>query len=121
MLAGAAYVTAIDPSDGGGFLPCPFRTLTGWWCPGCGLTRATHHLFRGDLAQALRFNLFVVVVLAGLMLTWLAWTLRVAGRPAGTWVKRATRVPNWCYTAGIVVMVAFAIVRNLPGVPGLRG
>ncbi len=117
MLAGTAYVTAVDPSTGGAFLPCPFRALTGWWCPGCGLTRATHHLFRGDVAQALRFNLFVVVVLAGLALTWLAWTLRVAGRPV-TWLPR---VPNRCYMVVIAGLVAFATVRNLPGVPGLRG
>ena len=63
LVAGAAYVAAENPSDGGVFLPCPFRSLTGLWCPGCGLTRATHHLLRGDLVQALRFNLFVVAIL----------------------------------------------------------
>jgi hypothetical protein len=117
LLAGAAYVTAVDPAAGGGFLPCPFRTLTGWWCPGCGLTRATHHLFRGDLAQALRFNLFVVLILAGLSLTWLAWALQTAGRP----IRRIARIPSWVYAACITVLIAYAVVRNLPGIPGLRG
>jgi hypothetical protein len=117
LLAGAAYVTAVDPEAGGGFLPCPFRTLTGWWCPGCGLTRATHHLFRGDLGQALRFNLFVVLILAGLSLTWLVWALQAAGRP----LRRAAPVPNWVYAGAITVLMAFAVVRNLPFVPGLRG
>ena len=117
LLAGATYVAAVDPSGGVGFLPCPFRTLTGWWCPGCGLTRASHHLFRGDLAQAMRFNAFVVLILAGLSLTWLAWTLRVAGRP----IRRLGTAPNWLYAACITVLIAFAVVRNMPFVPGLRG
>lgn len=117
LLAGAAYVTAIDPSESRAFLPCPYRSLTGWWCPGCGLTRATHHLLRGDLAQALRFNLFVVLILAGLTMTWLAWAFQASGRPIG-WV---TRVPNRAYTIAAAVLVVFAILRNLPGVPGLRG
>lgn len=117
LVAGAAYVTAIDPGEGGAFLPCPFRTLTGLWCPGCGLTRATHHLFRGDLAQAMRFNAFVVLILAGLSLIWLVWALQVAGRP----VRRASRVPSWVYAAAITALMAFAVVRNLPFVPGLRG
>jgi len=117
MLAGAAYVAAVDPSDSRGFLPCPFRSLTGWWCPGCGLTRATHHLFGGEVTQALRYNIFVVLILAGLSLTWLAWAMQVAGRP----IRWLTRVPSWVYGSGVIVLVAFAILRNLPGVPGLRG
>lgn len=117
MLAGAAYVTVNDPSESGGFLPCPFRALTGWWCPGCGLTRATHQLIRGDIVQALRFNAFVVLVLAALCLTWLAWLLRCAGRP----LTRVRTIPVWMQAVAVAVLLAFAVVRNLPGVDGLRG
>jgi hypothetical protein len=117
LVAGAVYVAANDPSDGGVFLPCPFRTLTGWWCPGCGLTRATHHLFRGDLVQALRYNLFVVVILGGLAAAWTAWLTTSAGRPLG----RQRSLPTWTPVAAIVALVAFAVVRNLPGITGLRG
>jgi hypothetical protein len=117
LLAGAAYVGLNDPSAGGGFLPCPFRTLTGWWCPGCGLTRAAHHLMRGDLGRALHFNAFVVVILAGLLATWLVWLLHCTGRRVA-WVRT---IPVLAQAASIAVLVAFAVVRNLPGVEGLRG
>ncbi len=117
LLAGAAYVTAYDPADGGMFLPCPFRLLTGWWCPGCGLTRAVHHLFRGDLGQALRFNAFVFLILAGLAAAWLSWLVAKAGRT----VDRFVSIPTWVSASAIAALVAFAVVRNLPGVPGLRG
>jgi hypothetical protein len=117
MLAGTVYVGLNDPSAGGNLLPCPFRSLTGWWCPGCGLTRATHHLLHGDLAQALRFNAFVVVVLTGLFATWLVWLLQCAGRPPA-WVRR---IPVWAQVASVAVLVSFAVVRNFPGVSGLRG
>ncbi len=115
--AAVTYVTIDDPGDGGVFLPCPFRTLTGLWCPGCGLTRATHHLLRGDVAQALRFNLFVGVVLATLVAVWVVWMRSATGRTSG-W---ATRVPVRAQIVAAAVLLAFAVVRNLPGIDGLRG
>ena len=117
LLGGVAYVAISDPSDGGVFLPCPFRTLTGWWCPGCGLTRATHHLLRGDVVQALRFNLFVLVILAALTATWAVWFVAATGRS----VARVLAPPTWVPVSAVTVLVMFAVVRNLPGVPGLRG
>jgi hypothetical protein len=117
LLAGTAYVVADDPSDGGLFLPCPFRLLTGWWCPGCGLTRATHHLFRGDVVTALRYNLLVVVVLSCLAAAWLLWLVSRTGRS----ISRFVSIPVWVQAAAGTLLVAFAVVRNLPGVPGLRG
>ncbi|MEO6652337.1 MAG: DUF2752 domain-containing protein [Ilumatobacteraceae bacterium] len=115
LLAGAAYVTMNDPLDGGLFLPCPFRTLTGWWCPGCGLTRATHHLFRGEIVQALRYNLFVVVILVALAAAWAGWLVHTAGRSI------RVPIPVWVPVAAGVTLLAFAVVRNLPGFDALRG
>ena len=117
LLAGAAYVAADDPSDGGAFLPCPFRALTGWWCPGCGMTRATHHLLRGNVTQALHYNLFVIVILLALSATWLVWLLSSAGRS----IRVSRWVPVPLQIAAGVVLLTFAFVRNVPGVPGLRG
>lgn len=106
-----------DPAEGGVFLPCPFRTLTGLWCPGCGLTRATHHVLRGDVAQALRFNVLVGLVLAAIVAAWLSWLAAAAGRPS----RRAHRVPAIAQVGAGAILVGFAIVRNLPGISGLRG
>ena len=117
LIAGAAYVGVNDPADAAVALPCPFRTLTGWWCPGCGLTRATHHLVRGDLVQALRYHLFVVLVLAAIAAAWAGWLLTATGRSAG----RALSPPTWFPVVAITALVVFAVLRNLPGVDGLRG
>ena len=117
LVAATAYVTAVDPSGGGVFPACPFRSLTGWWCPGCGLTRATHHLMHGDLLGALRYNVLLPFVLTLITLLWVDWYARSTGRRS----LLQRRIPRWAPAAGIAVAVAFAVVRNLPGVDGLRG
>jgi hypothetical protein len=115
--AAALYVAALDPSSSGTFPACPFRSVTGWWCPGCGLTRATHDLFHGDLAEAFANNALIVPVLAMLILTWGAWLGHSLGRrPA--WIARAAP-PAWAGLA--IVALAFAILRNLAPFDTLRG
>lgn len=113
LAAGAAYVAANDPSSGGTFLPCPFRSLTGLWCPGCGMTRATHHLLRGDVTQALRYNAFVIAIIAGIAAGWLAWTLSAVGRSL---TGRRT-LPAWAPVVGITALIAFAVLRNATSLP----
>jgi hypothetical protein len=38
------------------FPKCPFLTLTGLKCPGCGSQRAMHQIIHGDIASAFRLN-----------------------------------------------------------------
>lgn len=117
--ATAVYVVANDPGSGeGGLTPCPIRALTGRWCPGCGLTRATHHLFRGNVAQALSFNLFVPMVLAALVTMWVVWLSVATGRGVPAWVM-ALRVRT--YVAAGAVLAIFTVARNVEAFSALRG
>jgi hypothetical protein len=45
------------------FPPCPFRTLTGYLCPGCGTLRALHEILNGHLAAAFRLNPLMMLLL----------------------------------------------------------
>lgn len=38
---------------------CIFHLTTGLYCPGCGGTRATFALFRGELVRSIKFHPFV--------------------------------------------------------------
>ena len=64
VVVGALLLFFFDPRTAGFYPPCPSFLLTGWQCPGCGTTRALHALVHGDVAAALRFNPFTMVLLA---------------------------------------------------------
>jgi hypothetical protein len=99
-----------DPHDAGSWGGCPWLTLTGRYCPGCGGLRAVNDLTNGDLLGAASANLLFVAMVPLLVTGWLLWTRRAwtggaaPARPhAMVWIGLAT-----------VVMVLFAVLRNLP-------
>src|SRR5215204_5649299 len=56
ILAGSAAVWYFNPTTDGFFPVCPLYSMTGFACPGCGLTRGFHALFHGDVVTALDYN-----------------------------------------------------------------
>ena len=111
------YVAARRPVVGRHLPAVRGPLLTGWWCPGCGLTRAAHHLLHGDIGRAHGYNALVVPFVVLLALTWIAWLMDSRGRrPA--WVHRAV-IPAWLGLAIVAVMFAIAaqpaVVRRPAG------
>lgn|SRR5690625_2979830 len=44
-------------------IPCVFNVVTGFECPGCGMTRATLALLEGNLYQAFRWNMLIFILI----------------------------------------------------------
>lgn len=90
--------------------PCPFHALTGLYCPGCGSTRAIHHLLNFEFEAALRCNFLAVA-----MLPYLTALFGVkALRRFKVWRGPELELPVngvWCLTA---LVIAWWVVRNLP-------
>jgi hypothetical protein len=113
-LAGAAGVVAsIDPTTSRIFPICPLYAITGFACPGCGLTRGFHAMFHGDVSTALDFNLLVPIWagIFGYVLISL-FVLSVRGRMLPMWPTNQRFM--WVF---FVVLVTFGVVRNLPVYP----
>jgi Protein of unknown function (DUF2752) len=91
---------------------CGFRAVTGWDCPGCGLTRGLHELVHAHPLTALDHNVLLAVVVPLAVWAWLAWAGAPLPRPRRLTGGRATAVV-------LALLVAFAVVRNLP-LPGAR-
>lgn len=63
LALGAASAAAVAfAGDEDGPVLCPWRRCTGAYCPGCGATRAAHHLLRGDVTASWAAHPMVLVV-----------------------------------------------------------
>lgn len=109
-LAGLVLVARVDPNEAGHYPVCPFLSLTGLFCPGCGTLRALHALTHGDLATGFARNPLTMLTVPFLLVVWLAWAVReLRGR------GRATMAPAWLLWCLAAAQVLFWVLRNLPG------
>lgn len=83
VLAAAGALIAVD-----GYL-CPFAALTGWPCPGCGLTRASLALLQGQFERALQLHPLVPVLLP---LLGLVVARGFADGIGGRWAARSAKL-----------------------------
>jgi len=90
---------------------CPFKALTGYNCPGCGMSRCVHALMHGNVTGALHYNAFLFVLVPVLLWAWFAWFRADRdGKPLPS--------PNLkVLGALLVVMLLFGVLRNVPGMP----
>ncbi|MGI8923186.1 MAG: DUF2752 domain-containing protein [Fimbriimonadales bacterium] len=112
LLGVAAWIYAHPPVPGSSHPTCLFNVLTGFYCPGCGGTRAAYLAMHGNPVDALKQNLLIVV-----LLPLAAWCLFSLARfaIAGEW-----KWPQFGHKSSLVValmVVAFGVVRNLPFAP----
>jgi hypothetical protein len=101
-----------DPHDPGSWGFCPFRAITGLYCPACGGLRAVNDLTRGDLLGAASSNLVFVALIPLIVWAWVRWTRRAweGGPPRGATPARSTAL----VASLAVVLLVFAVLRNLP-------
>jgi hypothetical protein len=113
IAAGAAAVAYFDPSKAN-FLPvCPLYSLTGFACPGCGLTRGFHALFHGDVLTAVDFNALIPIWAVIFGYAFVSITLfAVRGRELPMWLIRPKVLFGF-----MIVLILFGVLRNLPFYP----
>lgn len=113
LVGGSAVVAYFDPSKSN-FLPvCPLFALTGFACPGCGLTRGFHSLFHGDIISAIDFNAFILLWAAIFAYVAVSLTsMAVRGRGLPMWPTNARFL-----TIFGIALISFGVLRNIPVYP----
>ena len=113
LAAACAVLYVFDPSRHAFYPRCPLHEWTGLACPGCGSLRAMHQLLHGHLRAAFAFNPLLVSILPFIL-----W--QMGERLYRGWRGKEPRelFPSaWSGWAAFVVVLGFAVLRNLPFFP----
>ena len=87
---------------------CPIFHVTGWYCPGCGGTRAVVHLLQGRPIESLQSNALLIPATLVAVLPQLSRNINDA----------LNRHRTAVITAAVITTLAFVIARNT-GAPWL--
>jgi hypothetical protein len=114
--AGGAYAFAVDPASGA-YPHCLFHEVTGYYCAGCGATRALHALLHGRVLEAAHDNLLFVVLLP--MAAALVLRIVLPAWYHNRWPAESVKPKPLFLRAAAFMAVAtlFMAVRNIPGAP----
>jgi Protein of unknown function (DUF2752) len=116
-VAGMAGIVAavgwFNPTTAGFFPVCPLYALTGYACPGCGMTRGLHALLHGDILGSLDYNLLLPGILFFFGYLFVSLFLTFA-RGRGLDFKIFTPLVIWGFFGFAFI---FTILRNLPYYP----
>ena len=92
-------------------IPCFFHKLTGFYCPGCGVTRMLSSLMKLEFYQAFRYNSlifialpFIIICIGDIVIKWLYNRQDYFYR----------KINNKVWVALLIIAVLFGIARNIP-------
>ena len=114
LTAGALYVV-FNAVTGIG-IPCIFHAVTGLSCPGCGISRMLISMLRLDFASAFRYNAAIFI----LSPAFIVLAVQLISKYIKTGSKALSKRQTAAVTALIILLILFAVIRNLPGFEYLR-
>lgn len=91
-------------------IPCLFHLFTGYYCPGCGITRCLLALIHLEFREAIQYNILVVILLPFLLSYEIYKIYLYVANKKDNFI---CRIPNMIWFILIGITLLFGILRNL--------
>ena len=94
----------------GFYIPCVFREITGYMCPGCGITHLVFALLRLDIHEAFISNplVFIYMPVTVFYFAYLDYLYIYEKKD-----KIIKKIPNWVWIILIIITLLYGILRNV--------
>lgn len=90
--------------------PCIFYKVTGFYCPGCGMSRCLIALFHFQFYQAFRYNLFGFLLFPSLLF-YIQYQLFCWG--FGKKDHLTNKIPKKLIQTTLILLIFYGILRNI--------
>ena len=90
-------------------IPCLFHSVTGLYCPGCGITRVITYTVQGQFLTAMSYNhalFFLLPVLAVLFLSMMISYIKTGN-------KKLSSLQTFILCLIIIVLCSYALIKNI--------
>ena len=104
---GIAYFIFVSVT--GVYIPCPIRSLTGYLCPGCGISHYFVHMAHLDFTEAFHDNQYVFFFVPIAVLYWIFKMYRYVK----TGEIRYSKPEIVIFALALIVALGFGVWRNL--------
>lgn len=101
---------AFNPESISFFPSCPFHSITGLYCPGCGSQRAIHDLLHANFLAAISHNPLIVLGIATGLYKGILWLKYPNSKAAPTNLLYHKNTP----LVILILVISFWILRNIP-------
>ncbi len=109
-VAAATMLYFVDPAECVWAPKCMVHELTGWQCPGCGISRATHTLLHGHFSEALRYNYFFIISIPYFIAVCAVTFIPQLNRHKRLYYAVTGKVSAWTY---VVLFFLWFVMRNI--------
>ena len=113
----SAFLYAVNPNQHAVYPQCMLYNATGIYCAGCGATRAMYALLHGRVLEALHDNVLFVAALPLFLYVVGSYALNAWRANAWPGISVDNRTLLRTSLTVFSLMIAFMVLRNLPGWP----
>ena len=94
----------------GFYIPCIFHEITGYKCPGCGITHLVFALLKLNIHEAFISNPLVFIYMPGIIFYFVYLDYLYIYEKKDKILKN---IPNWVWIVLIIITLLYGIFRNV--------
>ena len=91
-------------------IPCPFHNLTGYYCPGCGITRCLFAILNLEFYKAFMYNQLVFIMLPFLIFLIIYRVYVYILDKQDILIKK---IPSVVWIIILIIVIGFGFIRNV--------
>ena len=94
------------------YIPCIIHEITGYKCPGCGITHLVFALLNLNIKEAFNSNPLVFIYMPFIIAYFGYFDYLYIYEKRDKIIKK---IPNWVWIILIIITLAYGVIRNIIG------